>query len=222
MFVNGIYKTIDKAVSNKNITIKEAEELLAFVIKKTRLYLINSATSNFNINAENPYLTNTYLKMLEGRCGFVQSLIGYALQDLGLRVKPMATQSLKEYYHGHAALSLELPIENGFKWFLIDPTFGQFCTTERCNLDIEVPDPGYYLIGTEKGKEIADSLLRKGYVEIDPTMAFLYLSSFCKGHPPFKEESEAFGFLKDPPKNNMHYWFSRESMSRDKLSLIPS
>ncbi len=67
----------------------------------------------------------------------------------------------------HKAFLVSVPLANGFKIFLIDSTFKQFCKSS---------DAGFFL--ESSNHEIYEQLLRNGYFEIGFSLLKIYLDSF--------------------------------------------
>lgn len=153
-----------------------------------------------------------------GCCGLAQCVAGYAFQDLGVPAKPLATQSLEGYWmQGHAALVVEVSEGPDSGWYLIDPTFCQFCVTQASEA---APSPSNYLKQSSAGLDIITSLRSRGYLKLTPENAALYLSAFCKGIAPLQSD-EAMAFMKNPPPHPYHFRrdiecddYSRENLAR--------
>ncbi len=149
----------------------------------------------------------------KGCCGLAQCIAGYALQDRDITVQPIATQSLKDYRHGHAALSVTLTSEEKTQFFLVDPTFQQFYLEDE---DDKTPPPALYLLShSEEGRELAHALIERGYADMNPQRAQLYFSSFCQGKSPFDSAEQAFAFFKNPPPHPYHF---RRDIDDDSFS----
>lgn len=147
-----------------------------------------------------------------GCCGLAQCIAGYALQDLGVSVKPLATQSLGDYYrHGHAALVCEVAEESGSRWHLIDPTFEQFCVAQDAQ---DRSSPAFHLRQSSEGANIVAQLSKRGHVSLTPARAMLYLSSFCNGVAPLENDA-AMVFMKNPPPHPYHF---RRDVDSDEYS----
>lgn len=170
---------------------------------------------------DRPSCAPTLSETFRGQCGLAQCIAGYALKDLGMQVHPIATQSLDAYWHGHAALSVEVESEDRTRWFIIDPTFIQFCQDVA---PAEVPNPSFYLNTDEEGRSILNLLTERGFFELTPGRASSYLAAFCQGKRPFQTDDDAFAFLKRPPFHPYHFCYSpgsdrysRETLQRDGL-----
>ena len=94
--------------------------------------------------------------------------------------------------HGFAVLTL--PVRNAAggvndKSFVIDTTYRQFFVAEQPNAmtaelkdkNIPIASPGHVITKTREGREIADKILKHGFIELDEKTARLYVSSFSGG-----------------------------------------
>ncbi len=156
----------------------------------------------------------------QGCCGLAQCVAGYALQDAGLRVRPVATQSLRDCWYGHAALTVALD-DQARTLLLIDPTFVQFTGAAEPGSPYQ---PAEHLSRSAPGRALLSDVLGAGFAELTPQRAAHYLASFCEGRRPMNG-NQAILFLRDPPPHAYHFRkdagsdaFSRENLS--KLGLL--
>ena len=154
-----------------------------------------------------------------GQCGLAQCLGGYALNDLGYSCHPIATQSLQDYWHGHATLSTHFSHKLLDNIYLFDPTFIQFCHNYY---DHDFVSPSTILKSSMEGRRILKDIFKKGYLEVTPRTAQIYLSSFCQGK--MMPLHEAFSFVSNPPYHPYHFCFepgdhrfSREALKTNGL-----
>lgn len=194
---------------------EETEQKLHDLVRETRAVLIRAMERERFRYEQKEFFS--LRKTFEGYCGLAQCVAGYALQDAGAVVRPLATQSLEVYRAGHAALTVSVNDDSCSRLYLIDPTFVQFCRG-RNNENA----PGNILDRTEAGREIKKELLEKGFIELTPERAQLYLASFCAGRAPFQSTQNAFEFCTNPPAHGYHYkhdynddMFSRENLLRN-------
>ena len=136
----------------------------------------------------------------KGQCGAAQSMLYYAFQNMGMTFRPLNTQSLSNYYFGHASGVLE--DGKAGKTYLVDPTFAQFKHTEY-----DAIPPADILGSTDEGHLILQSLLKDGYIELTPLRARLYLESFLNGENLSLSDEQAFDFILNPPQNKHHLTF---------------
>ena len=188
------------------------EEQIKNIVKGTRGVLLRATEGVSNDPSDEQSLD---LRVrFQGCCGLAQCVAGYALQDEGLSVRPLATQSLKGYWYGHAALTVEVEEDGVERLFIVDPTFCQFIASAEA----AVPLPATYLRQTPEGALLLAEILRDGYAELTEERALLYLDAFCNGNSGLGIK-EAFDFVKNPPEHPYHFRrdidsdeFSRESL----------
>lgn len=198
----------------------EFEDFLRNVVgdtrEKLRKAIDDDAKTNPHVDA--PALMQSFA----GCCGLAQCVAGYFLQDLGVAVKPIATQSLPGWRQGHALLCITAPDQAGGRSYLFDPTFIQFChrTEESAH-----PTPPVDLL-SGLGEKNATMLIQDGFVELTDEIAAAYLSFFCHGEMPFASPADCLAFCKDPYPHPYHFnagdgtdRFSRAQLHRDGLSL---
>lgn len=189
------------------------EDIIRLIVERTR----ETLCSNENLDQPQSWATPTIdlCEKFRGLCGLAQCIAGYALQDAGTDVKPLATQSLTNYWHGHAALTVQTNDGGIERSFLIDPTFCQFLAPSEG----EGPSPVSRLHETAEGTRIAESLLENGYIELNENVAALYISSFCKGVCPLSIR-DAFNFANNPPAHPYHFRRDEgcDDFSRDNLA----
>lgn len=189
-------------------------QLLDNLVRETRLILQKT------ILAEQ--MPASLTKTFAGYCGLAQCIAGYALQDLSIPVRPVATQSLPDFWHGHAILTATI----NERLFLIDPTFAQFCEADTM---YETPSPRAILSRTPEGNTMLELLLGRGYLALTPERAGLYLASLCKGRNPLNGDADAYSFLERPPHHPYHFhhepdddMFDRKVLARNGLLIAPT
>lgn len=165
----------------------------------------NSVPSTRDLN-----LTQSF----EGMCGMAQVIASYAVEGIGYKERPFASQTLKDYEYGHAALIVETEGEH----YLMDTTFQQFVDMQPAH------DPAYQLLQSETGKALFDTLEKVGYIKLTPQIAQTYLASFCGGIKQFPTDEGALKFLQKPPHHMNHYvtgpgqtTFSEEELKQRNL-----
>lgn len=142
---------------------------------------------------------------LQGYCGWAQSFLAYAAKDAGLKASAFAIQSLPTARFGHVALTIATP--DGKVW-LLDPTFNQFCRETNNN------QPPAFLGTQPHGRMMAHRLTKKGYCEITPELAALYLAAFCGGKSPFDSDQAAFDFMASPPHSRYNFWYPKSAFAQ--------
>jgi hypothetical protein len=202
----------------------EAENLIRQVVIYVRDMLSDGEIPRAKLSSIE--FNQTIAEKFRGFCGLAQCVAGYAFRDASLSVSPVATQSLKRYWHGHAAVTVEVSKDSAPRWLVVDPTFIQFCTPV---LPGQEPSPGSLLDQSYHGKQVLELLLQDGYLELTPERSQAYLAAFCRGEHPFATADEAFAFLKRPPPHEHHFCyrpgdarFSREALeARGLLFDVP-
>lgn len=198
---------------------RHTEEELKKIVGRTRDALLRATAYDA---AAGPGTAELSLSArFDGCCGLAQCIGGYALQDAGFTVRPVATQSLKDHWHPHAALTVQVDAAAGHRWFLVDPTFCQFTAAASA---YPVPQPVFHMQQSDEGAAMMRALLEDGYAQITAERAAIYLASLCKGTA--IDPETAFAFLTNPPPHPFHFRraagsdaFSRENLAKRGLLL---
>lgn len=190
----------NKEGKEQGITEQEAEEILKWTVQNAR----NELDKKEDIQKES----------LLGFCGFGQAITAQTLRNMGLNpnvcnVNPIIGENLGR----HAFISINIPIKTQEKVeekiYLIDTTFKQFflraeVTNSRGEFIKDkkfgnkvAPLAGYWLLKMQGGKELAEEILSKGYVELTEENAKLYGDSFRL------EEKERKNPTSIPKKNEL-------------------
>lgn len=181
-------------------------EKLSRLVDETRVILRHAIDRDFK--DEEGY-RNWLRESFHGYCGLAQCVAGYALQQAGAVVHPLATQSLDNNWFGHAALTVTVNTKGEDSVYLVDPTFRQFCMEDDQITYEDNISPGAQLDKTFVGRVFKKEILEFGFAELTPARAALYLSSFCKGES-FAEDT-AFEFCKNPPPHGYHFKYDYNS-----------
>lgn len=161
------YKIINRISINK----EEVKYLLDYIIYLTRCK-INSNLDNY-----------------EYKCDLAQSMLYYYFQKLNCNVSLCMTQNvITNNIIGHSFLVINLLMDNQSTNYLIDPTYIQFFTKEKCNDNkyfinpnyphnvLITPDPGYFIKKEDISK--IKSLINQGYEVLTEDIARIYGDSF--------------------------------------------
>lgn len=158
--------------------------------------------TNLPLNDLRPHIDNILtISLFEGRCGYAQCRIERDIKSRDLQIRPFATQSLDRYWHGHVGLVVKFGDSDHNDWFVVDPTFIQFC---RESISHKIQPPGWFLRQSKEGSLILDEILADGYFRLTPLRARLYLSAFCLGDTSLTSAA-AMTFLKSPPAHPYHF-----------------
>lgn len=122
------------------------------------------------------------LKMIN-KCDAVQGLIGTYLNDLGIPNYPCITnKSIREGIVGHSFIVADFK-EYGGGVYLIDPAFIQFYYLNDemddmyiNNIRVKSKSPYYY--ANKIDSNLLNSLITKGYLELNEESAYFYGNSF--------------------------------------------
>lgn len=169
---------LDKAINHleegNGLTLDEIETLLQASVENAR-----SNFANLGIDVK----TNS----LNGFCELGQALTLMPLESLGLKVTKNSAKESFGYPFNHAFGTVTFPYNGGEITYLIDSTYRQFFTTNRCNegryhqeeenTGLKVaPDPGYFV----EDESFARNLMRNGYVPLTKENATKYGEAFYK------------------------------------------
>lgn len=131
---------------------------------------------------------------LNGFCELGQALSLMPLENIGLEVTKNSASESFDYPFNHAFGTVTFPYDGATKTYLIDTTYRQFFTTNRCNegryyqeeenTGLKVaPDPGYFI----EDEGFARNLMRNGYIELTEETATKYGEAFNKASIPLKD-----------------------------------
>lgn len=160
-----------KITNNIFISKEEVKYLLDYVIYLTR-YKINSNLDNY-----------------ENKCDLAQSMLYYYFKELNCNIYPCMTQNvITNNIIGHSFLIINLLVNNQKVNYLVDPTYIQFFTKEKCSDNkyfinhnppyniLITPDPGYFI--KKEDIQLIKDLINKGYETLTEDIARIYGDSF--------------------------------------------
>lgn len=175
-----VVKVIDKIKNKDFLTENEVYIILDWVVEKSRMIL-----ENLGINID----TDT----LDGWCDYFQYMTIHFFEKLGMPVTKNRSIDAFGYKFNHYFGTVTFPVLNNdsvsLKTYLIDGTYKQFFTKERCNLDCynnfryssvlkkeipDSPDVGYFV----KDKKFASDLISNGYFYLNEESAYKYGEGF--------------------------------------------
>lgn len=167
-------------LNNGYLTANEAKSLIEWVIEECRKKL---ELMSVNLDTDS----------LDGWCDYFQYMSINFFEQIGLPVTKNRSCDAFGYKFNHYFGTVMFPIisNNGIsgKTYLIDGTYKQFFTKERCNISrynktryssimrkeiSDSPDIGYFV----KDKSFAINLINKGYFELNPKTAIKYGEPF--------------------------------------------
>lgn len=205
-FINAIslYKT------NKYISIDDAIIILDMIVQHVRKIF-----SSFGIDIKN--------HTLDGYCELSQILTIYPLEKLGLKVTKNTAKKCFDYPLNHAFGTVTFNImKNGIiseKTFLIDATYRQFFTSEKCNRGMyylnKIPDVGYFV----KDKNFAANLIRDGYFILNDETAKKYGEPFYKTNFHLNEnyKNNTTNYFNSIINSNEDYVYNISDLNQDEI-----
>ena len=151
------------------VSLEEADLLLKWVIQNA----INAAADDIETISDYALSYNSY---------FVQSVMVFPFMNAKLPYTINNTKHFAEGVEDHPFITASIPIKlDGrvvMKRYLIDPTYKQYFTANKCNIGVlidgNVPDPGYFICKAPNGTAFATELLKNGYIELTNANANLY------------------------------------------------
>ena len=162
----------EKIKNNVIINNSEISKLLDYYIE-TALMIVEK-----DLNED---LTNN---PLNNKCDLFQYIIGKLMEKDNIVVFPKESQNV--FYPtciGHSFLIVNIQ----GKCFIVDPSFRQFLTKESCDIKnfntindmvVKAPAPGFFMIRSEEGKELAKILIQNGFIMLNEEIAKIYGDSF--------------------------------------------
>ena len=166
----------NKIINNEALNEEEVNTILDYICYETRLKISNDLKND----------------TFENKDLLASSIIYNYFKELNVAIHTCNTRNiLGEHIKNNNFLIVEILCDlygqNYYIPYLIDPTYRQFFTKEKCNIDYQIikhntvirkPDPGYYI--TSCDDEMISLLLSDGYSLFDPDLALVYGNSFLK------------------------------------------
>ena len=173
----------EKIKNNESVTDDEVEKLLNYICYKVREKLSD----------------NMYKDTFKGRDLEASSIICNYLNDLGINAKVLNTKTTIDYFATNnnfviAGIKANMYGVEDVLYYLIDPTFKQFCLfekgdanryRERNGIIYEKPSIGHY-INPEDAEFVCD-FLYYGYMYLDADAASVYGNAFYDSRVPEKK-----------------------------------
>lgn len=207
-----------KGIPLQGMSQQEAELLVKWAVDNTRQGMTD-------------YMGDLTHRSLDGHCGVGQEFSAASLEVAGLKphrlqVKDVVGAGNASASTGHAFTVVEIPVQTGpntveMKAFLVDPTARQFFKASNNDPTKVAPDQldgGYRLTRTQEGRQIADSILKNGYVELTEPVAKAYLTALNGG----REISASEGYRGQILKTQSQAWeWTPQEMAEMGLNLKP-
>lgn len=184
---------IDSLKKGNDLTDEEIEILLQASVMNAR-----RGFESLGIDIKN--------NSLNGFCELGQALSLMPLENIGVEVTKNSASESFGYPFNHAFGTATFPYNGATKTYLIDTTYRQFFTTNRCNegryyqeeenTGLKVaPDSGYFV----EDENFARNLMRNGYIELTEETATKYGEAFNKASIPL-------GDINKINDNNINYY----------------
>ena len=172
---------------------KDATQLLDYIVYQTRKYF----SKYFDLRVDS----------LESQCIEVSKKIEEICSKFGVETIHIGiNQKLKRGYFHHFTI-VRITLEDGtHRKFLVDCTYRQFFTKTKSNLKrigvvriySKGASIGAYMIKTKRRKEIANSLISRGYVEITPEVIKEYFDAIVfSGRDEEYYDKHGLDYMKD-------------------------
>lgn len=200
-------KVLDKPVSLKN-----DEVVLDYLVDQTRNYLFDEVSFD---RAIFPYETYDLQNLCEKATNFsLKCAYGMGIECRKFVIYPCFKRDSKVMNTVHVVALVSM---NG-REYLVDCTYSQFCTSVRCNLNrIGVPlfagsAPGTFMQYDEFHKEVALTLLNRGWIEYTEKVKKAYLDGFLLSYRNglFYERTEDFSLVSNYTASDYQNFFYGE------------
>lgn len=196
---------------NKYMSIDQANYLLDWTTHNTRRFI---SELGININGNS----------LDGFCELAQFVTLYPLEKMGFKVTKNTAKKDFDYNLNHSFGTISLNINENNKineeHFLIDTTYIQFFTKDKCNRGMyyyndQKPSPGYFV----KNKIVANKIINKGYIKLNKEIAKeygepFYLSSLEINEKPTKK----IDYYNNIINSNEDYSYSKDELEDDDIN----
>ena len=171
----------DAGANVSGISAAQADTLMSWVVDNARNALVEKRAKRTGVSSYDDAFT---AESVRGRCGLGQALCSLQAETMGMDSQTHQIFKLSpEPGLSHVFSVMNVPVQTpegvSQKSFLVDTTFRQFFTTETDHFAGGGSQPGwgFQLAQTEEGKQVADALLTKGFIELTPERAALYIGS---------------------------------------------
>ena len=164
--------------NNHLLSYQDDEYILHYIILKTRIFLHKMINKNINFN--NLDLTNYCLKATD----YIMNICNEkGIKATKIKLVPGFNDKAKIYYDGGYHYFVVLDINNNK--YLLDPTYSQFFLLKRNIIDrigiinLSGCDAGIFMNMDKNRKEVADKILKDGFIKLDEEVLKHYLDGFA-------------------------------------------
>jgi len=219
--INNIGNIENKLKNNEAINETETNDILDYICYETRCKISNDIENDTfeNKDLEATSIINNYFKEL--------NVITHNC-NTKLNINNDVTKNnflIVEIYTEIYNQKLKIP-------YLIDVTYRQFFTKEKCNdnysiikhnVYIKKQDPGYFI--SLYDIEMISSLLTDGYQLFDPDLAYAYGNSFLKTkineHIGYVEQTKMFDFFDNFLRGSKYKLIDKKTLEKNDLLIEP-
>lgn len=185
---------VRKIAQGEPVTRAQAHDFLDWAVYQTRMNLAQKWENDTGEPVDPHHHHFTKL------CGFAQDVLNKAFIDRRLSPHHANSEFLDGYASGHAFTTIRVNIDGKDTLILIDPTYRQFYQPDMPVHESGAVMPGHWVATQKGGAEFLKTFLEKGYVEMTPATAAMYLAAFCEGDLPLAGEEAAMEWMRNPPK----------------------
>lgn len=207
---NKVKELLNNYKKNKYVTTDDAKYILNWAVQNTRKFI-----SELGINIKG--------NSLDGYCELAQFVTLYPLEKMGFEVTKNTAQNDFDYNLNHAFGTITLNVKENDEikeeHFLIDATYRQFFTKEKCSKGMyymdKTPDPGYFV----KNKVFAKELIKNGFIKLNEEVAKeygepFYLSSLKLGEKPNKK----INYYDNIINSNEDYKYNKDELEENDIN----
>ena len=215
-----------KCFNNDSLTQNELDYYLNYIVYQTRLLI--SQKKDKNANDYN----------FSFMCDTAQSMIARYFDKLNINYNPVQTQkAIATDVLGHSFLVADFLVAGEVKSYIIDPTYNQFFSVDKCmennfkvinGMVLTTPDLGYFVLKSDKTvQEKIKNFLASGYMELSLENAKIYGDLFYKTKKGninyFNSNLEMSGsiYIKAFKKNFERLTYTSDDLEEFGLSLNP-
>lgn len=196
---------------HKYMSMDQANYLLDWTTHNTRRFI-----SELGINIKD--------NSLDGFCELAQFVTLYPLEKMGFKIGKNTAKKDFNYNLNHSFGTITLNINENDKineeHFLIDVTYRQFFTKDKCNSGMyyynnQTPSPGYFV----RNKVIANEIIKKGHIILNEEIAKeygepFYLSSLDINEKPTKK----IDYYNNIINSNEDYSYSKDELEENDIN----
>ena len=222
-FITTIKPNYNYIQNKKLIDYQDDEYILHFITLKTRYYLHKRI--NINKSFSSLDLTN-YCNIA---CDYILNICdNLNIKGIKIKIIPGFSDNPKLYYGGGYHYIIILDINNNK--YLLDPTYSQFFLLKRNIIErigiinLSGCDAGIFMYMDSKRKELADKILKDGFIELDENTLKHYLDGFAISYRNglYYENTQDYSYTTNyTPKDYINFLKGLDSqIAHEKISYL--